>query len=157
MACLSTGVYDHTRPSTNIFNSNAIKTSMRIFVDAKWQPNPTIFFVNCTNEKGNTKFGAERDLRIYVSLFTVLYQEIHVRCCESYQDCDISKQTMTRNEIVLLQSERCQGLNCCVLAKWITHATVFSDLSCFGPVFRPQTSHESNMCDQFCKYRAVLA
>ena len=46
-------------------------------------------------------FGAGRDL-LFKSLFTVLYQDIHVWCCESHQDCDVSKQTMTRNEIAML-------------------------------------------------------
>ena len=44
-----------------------------------------------------------------------------------------------------------------MLAKWITHATVDLDLSCFMLVLSKEASRESSMCDPFCENPAFLA
>ena len=44
-----------------------------------------------------------------------------------------------------------------MLAKWITHATVDLDLSCFMLVLPKEASRESSMCDPFCENPAFLA
>ena len=44
-----------------------------------------------------------------------------------------------------------------MLAKWIAHATVDLDLSCFMLVLQKDARRESNMCDPFCENPAFLA
>ena len=44
-----------------------------------------------------------------------------------------------------------------MLAKWIAHATVDLNLSCFMLVLPQETRRESSMCDPFCKHPAFLA
>ena len=44
-----------------------------------------------------------------------------------------------------------------MLAKWIAHATVDLDLSCFMLVLQKEARKESSMCDPFCENPAFLA